>query len=114
MYLCIYIHMYICLYIHKTALEYLHEMDIIYRDLKPENILLDCNGHIRLTDFGLSKDAMESGKTYTMVRSPVYKKCRHKNTYLHICVYICMYMYVYVYTHMYMCEFIYTYIYTCM
>jgi len=38
------------------ALDYLHNnLKIIYRDLKPENILLDANGHIKLTDFGLSK-----------------------------------------------------------
>lgn len=37
------------------ALECLHSNGIIYRDLKPENILLDSEGHIRLTDFGLSK-----------------------------------------------------------
>ena len=41
------------------ALEYLHKLGIIYRDLKPENILIGMNGHIKLADFGLSKDGMK-------------------------------------------------------
>ncbi|KAG8062319.1 hypothetical protein GUJ93_ZPchr0003g16596 [Zizania palustris] len=37
------------------ALEYLHSMHIVHRDLKPDNLLIAHDGHIKLTDFGLSK-----------------------------------------------------------
>jgi len=40
------------------ALEFLHCKGCIYRDLKPENILLTRTGHIRLTDFDLSKQTI--------------------------------------------------------
>jgi len=55
------------------ALEHLHKNDTIYRDLKPENILLDEYGHIKLADFGISKEGVSYGKlTNTFCGTPGY------------------------------------------
>lgn len=53
------------LYISEVilAIEYLHSIGIIYRDLKPDNIIIAEDGHLKLTDFGLSKENVESDFT---------------------------------------------------
>ena len=56
------------------ALDYLHTQGVVYRDLKPENILIDSKGHIRLTDFGLSKAGLNEtdGRTESFCGTPEY------------------------------------------
>ena len=53
------------------ALEALHSFGVIYRDLKPENILLAEDGHIALTDFGLSKQLVDN---VMAAANPVYEQ----------------------------------------
>ncbi|KAJ2824867.1 rim15, signal transduction response regulator, partial [Coemansia sp. 'formosensis'] len=37
------------------GIEDLHARNVVHRDLKPDNLLIDSEGHLKLTDFGLSK-----------------------------------------------------------
>jgi len=55
------------------AIEFLHKNNMLYRDLKPENIMVDASGHIKLTDFGLSKMFTKTKeKAFTICGTPQY------------------------------------------
>ncbi|KAL1541542.1 non-specific serine/threonine protein kinase [Salvia divinorum] len=55
-----------------SAVSHLHKNGIVHRDLKPENILMDADGHIMLTDFGLSKEINESSRSNSLCGTTEY------------------------------------------
>ncbi|CAJ1065190.1 ribosomal protein S6 kinase-related protein [Xyrichtys novacula] len=58
----------VCLFAAElgSALGFLHDLGIIHRDVKMENILLSDQGHLRLSDFGLSRRLKRGGRTFTI------------------------------------------------
>lgn len=54
------------------GLQHLHNYGICYRDLKPENILLDCDGYLKLADFGMAKKLKDNQKTMSFCGTPEY------------------------------------------
>ncbi|KAK3807771.1 MAG: hypothetical protein J3Q66DRAFT_356428 [Benniella sp.] len=49
-----------------VAIDALHQQGYIHRDLKPENFLIDSTGHLKLTDFGLSKGQLAESRVEAM------------------------------------------------
>ncbi|OHS94643.1 CAMK family protein kinase [Tritrichomonas foetus] len=54
------------------TLDYIHNIRVCHRDLKPENILIDKFGHLKISDFGLSKFVDIDGLVTTPCGSPCY------------------------------------------
>lgn len=54
------------------GVEYMHKNGVVHRDLKPENLLCVDESHIKIADFGMSKDIENMGDLKTTVGTPSY------------------------------------------
>jgi len=52
------------------ALQHCHRLKVVHHDIKPDNILIDKLGHIRLTDFGLSRSVVNQAESPKLAKKP--------------------------------------------
>lgn len=52
------------------GVEHLHSRNIVHRDLKPDNLLIDQKGHLKLTDFGLSRMGLRERQKRALQTKP--------------------------------------------
>jgi serine/threonine protein kinase len=65
-----------------AALEYAHNQEIAHLDLKPQNLLVHSDGHLMLSDFGLShlvKGTVAQGGESLQFGTPLYMAPEHFN-----------------------------------
>ena len=56
------------------ALHAIHEDHFLHRDLKPDNILVGPTGHIKLTDFGLSRNNVKQDRGLSELMDEIHKE----------------------------------------
>ena len=54
------------------GIKYIHSNNIIHRDLKPQNIFFNKDNHIKIGDFGISKQLINTNKANTRLGSENY------------------------------------------
>lgn len=55
------------------AISHLHSLNVLYRDIKPHNVMIDARGHLKLIDFGLSKQEIVHPRgALSLVGTPDY------------------------------------------
>ncbi|PHT85763.1 CBL-interacting serine/threonine-protein kinase 7 [Capsicum annuum] len=63
-------------YFHQlvSALQFCHQNGVAHRDVKPQNLLLDKDGHLKISDFGLSAlpEQLRNGLLHTACGTPAY------------------------------------------
>ncbi|OHT10106.1 AGC family protein kinase [Tritrichomonas foetus] len=60
------------------ALEEIHNQDVLHLDVKPGNILINSDGHLKLTDFGISVKIGQKPSTKGIINDMILKS-RNKN-----------------------------------